>query len=458
MNNLIENPYLAVITGFFYLLSTAIILYFFNKRNRFSFILIFSEFFYIVAIGVGCIYLAFPYADSDAFYLAYVNRNGPIDDITFYHIILYSIGMLLGAFSYKNNITYKNIPDEKLISSKDIDSQISNFRKLIFLGFIFLGVYVYLVDITIAFTTAARSRAGIMDGLEDATSFLFLKNIAQIGVFSVIFLPLIFEKNKPFYDLFFLTLFGILLYILTGARGAILDTIFFSILIYLSRKNINLKKIIMLFIFFGIGILFSLYGKGLNDDIFNYLLKQELGIAAVERDISIQSFMTQFIGLIFSIDAGIKNFMENGPTISKSIFLSPLGVMPSWLFTSIGLDSLNWKSLSANDDIVCLNTMMYPDAEGCTIPPYYTGVSGYLLPLSGGLVFGFIRFYFFSFISYKWQRFFQNPKMLSKYLLAYILFAKLSLFIPNVISLISFFGICYFIYFCLLNTKKYIGR
>lgn len=437
MLDIIQNKTLAFIAGIVYLIGTLYVFFVAHKRGKFSFILIIYEYFFIVGLGISAIFLAFGYGANTDFYRSYILSNRSISDLTFWHLIFYSLGMVFGMAAYvPKDASNKSLTKPLKISSIDC---LLYYKTLIGLGILFLLIYVFLAGPQVAFTTSATARAGDREGLEELSSFLFFKNIAQIGGLSLIFFPLVLVQKKNLFNIIFLLIYGLLLYSLTGARAAISDTIFFALVIYMSLTKFDFRKTILLTIFISAGLFFVMYGKGLGDDVFSVLFGQKNSVEL--RDNDIELFIGQFNNLIFSIDAGIKNFDNEGPFISKAILLAPLGFMPSWLFDNLGLQALSWQHLESKDNIVCLNTMAFPLAFPCTVPPYYVGVAAYLGSVVFGFVFGFVKFYFISMISIMWKRYRFYPELLWKPLILFILLERLTLFIPNVIGLFSFIAI-----------------
>lgn len=440
MNSFVESPLLALFSGLLYLLCSLLI-FVRSRRSGFFYLLAYSEWSYIVGIGFGSIFLALGVNSDNKIYEGYILQNGLISDYTFYHIIFFSIGMFFGTFIDK-------IAGVKIFSENSTEyainlngNQVFLYRGFIFLGLSLLFIYMFLVGPVTALITAATARGGSTEGLEDASGYLFLKNIAQIGALSIVFFPFVIDRKKFKFDIFLICFYGIFLYFMTGARAAILDTVILSMLIWFSRKRLGIaEKTLWFCSLVSLGLLFTLYGKGLSDSLFaagfdgGDVVSDEIGNL-------FGKIIGQFIHLIYSIDAGVKYFFENGPTISKALLLAPLGIFPGWLYSYLDLQALSWQHVDLGDNIVCLNTFSYPDAEPCTMPPYYSGVSAYLGPIVFGFVFGFAKFFIYQKISNLWHRLrFQSAKLWLP-LLCFIFFVRLSLLIPNVIGLFAFFAL-----------------
>ena len=439
MLSIVRSSELALLAGVVYLIGTFFVFRIAHRRSRFSFVLIYSELFYIVGIGVGAIALSLDEGAQGDIYQSFLLANGPVDNLTFVHIIVYTAGMVLGMAMYKPVKPFFFERGRFRPSALVSGLRLNFFWWLILLGIGFLVLYVIVVGPIAALTTAGKARSNQVEELADATEFLFLKNLARIGVFSIVFVPLIMEQKKTLKEFAGIVFYGFLLYLLTGARAALVDTIFLSFMIYLARGGVGYKTLgyICGFMVFGLGVVF--YGKGFGDQIFSAYF--EGGAAQYEGGgTSLSSFLGQFVTLIFSVDAGVKSFYENGPVISKALMLSPFGVMPGWLYSAIGFDWLNWQNVLPSENIVCLNTSAFPLALPCTAPPYYTGVAAYVGPVWMGFLFGFFRFYIFSAISYSWHKLQSRPNLLWQPLLAFSFFARFTLLIPNVIGFLVFWG------------------
>lgn len=436
---MVQSSTLALLAGIAYLLGSLVVFKVAHSKSRFSYILVYSELFHIVGLGVGSIALAIGEGAQNEIYHSFINANGPIDNLTFVHIIAYSIGMVVGVLAYRPGLNCVS-PIPNLRKSDFV--QLKSFWLVVIFGIGVLFVYAYVVGLEVVLTTAGKSRSNQVDELADASEFLFLKNLARVGIFSVVFVPLIVSKINNGKEIFALFFYGILLYVLTGARAALIDTVFFGFIIYLALGSLSIQKIIYLCIFGFFALLLVLFGKGLGDQVFSSYF--EGGAASYDGgDATLSAFLEQFVTLIFSIDAGVKNFIENGPFVSKALLLSPLGVMPGWLFSATGMEWLNWQAVAPSDNIVCLNTSAFPSALPCTAPPYYPGVAAYIGPVSMGFVFAFFKFYIIAAIAHSWHRAQGRPGVLWRPLLAYCVFSRFTLLIPNVLGFLSFWGVVF---------------
>ena len=152
-------------------------------------------------------------------------------------------------------------------------------------------------------------------------------------------------------------------------------------------------------------------------------------------------FFGQFGHLVYSIDAGVRNFLMHGPVVSNDILLSPLGFLPSFVYSAVGLDFLSYQLVADDQRLSCINDYYFLNADGCTIPPYLTGASAYFLPVLGGFISGFIKFFFYSIIELSWIRVRSSPEQIWVPLFLLLLVNRLFLLIPNSISFAVFVSI-----------------
>ncbi len=440
MLSIVRSSELALLAGVVYLAGTFLVFRIAHQRSRFSFVLIYSELFYIIGIGVGAIALSLDEGVQGDIYQSFLLANGPLDNLTFVHIIVYTVGMVFGMAAYKPKYLFGVHGISLRLDFRRYFSGLSVYWWLLILGVGFLAIYVAVVGPLVAFTTAGKARSNQVEELVDSAEFLFLKNLAKVGVFSIIFIPLVLEKKNKTKEFFALLFYGVALYVLNGARASLIDTIFLGFMIYIARRGVSFRMYGYIILFSLLAIYIIFYGKGLGDEVFSAYFE---GTSAEHNSggATLSSFLGQFVTLIFSVDAGIKSFYENGPIFSKALMLSPFGVMPGWLYSAVGFDWLNWQSVAPNENIVCLNTAAFPLALPCTAPPYYTGVAAYVGPVWMGFLFGFFRFYIFSAISYSWHMLRDRPDLLWRPLLAFSFFSRFTLLIPNVIGFLVFWGV-----------------
>jgi hypothetical protein len=203
-------------------------------------------------------------------------------------------------------------------------------------------------------------------------------------------------------------------------------------------------------------LLILLYGKSFGSVLGAYLLGSknlEFGDPP-----SFENIMMNFGHLFYSIDVGIVNFLNSGPFIAKDILLSPIGLVPSAVFNFFDLSDLSYQLLPKDSRSACINTELLGVSGECYVPPYFTGISAYIMPLIGGLFFGFIRFLIYSSISKSWRKLeyeLKEFKYLPVVLLIYLFLDQVMLFIPNAISSVIFLSlIILFFRFLFIVSKR----
>src|SRR5699024_10979568 len=106
----------------------------------------------------------------------------------------------------------------------------------------------------------------------------------------------------------------------------------------------------------------------------------------------------------FSIDAGVKYFNLNTQFyIPRDFLYSFFDFLPSQLMKSLGMQSLSITDLPDTDRLACVNTEFFEGMKPCTIPPGAPGYSAYFFPLAGALIFGFIKFFIYTYLLKKWN-------------------------------------------------------
>ena len=213
---------------------------------------------------------------------------------------------------------------------------------------------------------------------------------------------------------------------------------------------LSIVAIIFLSIF---SIFFLLYGKELPSVVASFLfLDGSFEFSASGSEVVL---LDAFSHLVFSIDAGIIYFFDEGILISRDIIVSFIGIIPSRIFVDIGLPSLSYQLLEPGERFACVNTYVITgDYQTCFIPPYFTGASAYFFPLVGAILFGIIRFFAYSVISTAWKLLDGNERYLGFIILVAISLEQVMLFIPNSSSFIVFFWISLFGLKFLLNVRR----
>lgn len=153
-----------------------------------------------------------------------------------------------------------------------------------------------------------------------------------------------------------------------------------------------------------------------------------------------ETFLTNGEFLWYSTAAGIEYNNNEGTLFPpREIPLSIFGFFPQRVMSALGVESLDYRRLEGGQNaLVCINSREF-GLVNCTVPPHWVGYSAYFLPLFGGLLFGFIRFYVFGRLArywdHVWKRNAENSWIVYLSVLLFIDFMSL---IPGAISRASF--------------------
>lgn len=197
----------------------------------------------------------------------------------------------------------------------------------------------------------------------------------------------------------------------------------------------------------------AIYRKEFIGMFSAYLFSDDDFVLAVKFDDFLSYLFSQFGNLIYSVDAGVKSFSEGGPRLPKDILVSAIGFFPSSLYSFFGLESLSYQLADEGQRLSCINTMYFPAADKCSVPPYMAGYSAYMFPVIGGFIFGFLRFFICSILEYSWIKLLRNPELLWIVVAALLVVSRFMLFIPNTISFAIFSILTLFIFVILHNFR-----
>ena len=409
------------------------------------------EYFYILGLGIFPLFLFLGFVQIPPLFELY-NYVDSINPLTFFHIGFYAFGSLIGFF-YSKKLSTAGVAYLLKKTARIKFNPLSFFYLLAIFSIISSVIYFWIVGFDRAILGASASRGGDFSDFEGFEEFVFLKRFAIVGLYGVAAFPFIFAGKKNI-ALSFFTFFsvGILGYVMTVSRFALFEGFVTPLLMYLAytKSTSMLKKFS---IYFLIGVFcFAVFrfGKEFIGAIGSFLFSGTLiELSNVDHDVD---FLSSFSHLFFSVDAGINNFFSNGPFIAKDIILSVLGVVPSGVFSSLGLENLSYQLVNNESRFSCINSeKLIGNNADCIIPPYYIGASAYFFPLGGAFLFGFFRFYLYSVMHRTWI-FLRGKETLL--VLPYIIFLVLNqvmLFIPATISLAVFFSILFFLYLIIIN-------
>lgn len=389
---------LNLIAGSVYILVIVLIFLSLQRRNKFWIYFISIEYFYLLGLGVYPVALALNLAEEPRFMGSYV-----MSVLTPLHVLAYAGGALLGFYFAPRHLSLR-------VASIAIRLNINPIKAfaVIFVIFaIFAILYVIGVGPEQALVGATYSRGGNFEYFDSGTEYAFLKRPMMIGLlgaaYAYFFICILRRSN-----LYLLAsiVIGVVIYSFTVSRYALFQSVILPFAIYgiylIGTRGVG--KLYSVFLAF-VGCFFLaftlLYGKTFLYQMANYIYFGKSIYIDIESRVPV---LDSFSHLYYSIDAGVKYFALHGLTIFRDVALSPLGVVPSSIFDSLGLNSLSYQFVPPEDSFSCVNTSIVAGAYGeCFVPPYFTGASAYFLPILGGLIFGFFRFSIYAIISRGWK-------------------------------------------------------
>ncbi len=411
------------------------------------------EYFYILGLGVFPIAAAFGYAIIPTHMTNYSGIDS-FSPLTFLHIVFYSLGAIIGYFGFSRSRLALANRLNLLAIKVNLDSRLY-CNIFILISYISAILFIFFLGFERVFYGASLFRSGVSDEFAGFESYLFLTRFLYYGVFAVSFMPFILKNSShPFISLMPLVVLGMLGYFILSARYFAFQCILVPFLMYLSyKKNFNFLSIVAIIFLSIFSIFFLLYGKELPSVVASFLfLDGSFEFSASGSEVVL---LDAFSHLVFSIDAGIIYFFDEGILISRDIIVSFIGIIPSRIFVDIGLPSLSYQLLEPGERFACVNTYVITgDYQTCFIPPYFTGASAYFFPLVGAILFGIIRFFAYSVISTAWKLLDGNERYLGFIILVAISLEQVMLFIPNSSSFIVFFWISLFGLKFLLNVRR----
>jgi hypothetical protein len=422
------------------------------RRSSFGWLIVFVEYFYVIGLGVFPLLVALSAIDAPPLLADYESKNGEAAAATYVHIILYGLGALCGYFLGR--------PIAKKVSRRVVRIALANrinnytwFYVICGLSILFSGIYIYVVGLESAVVNASLVRGGDLSGLVGSEQYLFLKTLAMLGLFAMVFVPFIIIDGVRIKSAFFIiVLVAIPIYILTVARVVFFDTFVLFAMLHLvlgrSKVGSRISSFVVVFLFM---ILVFLFGKEFVGVLSVYLFGGGDFIFVTKDESVTSNFFGHFGHLVYSIDAGIRSFDSHGPLLSRDVLLSPLGFLPSFIYTEVGLDSLSYQLVHQGERLSCINTQYFVAADECSIPPYFPGTSAYVLPMVGGFLFGFVRFWIYSVIEISWIRLKDHPERLWLPYVLLLISNQVMLVIPNTISFAVFVSTALL---CLLMLRK----
>ncbi len=411
------------------------------RRNLFGWYAISVEYFYILGLGIYPIAHAVGLAEAPKFL---VNDNTSL--LAPLHICAYAVGAIFGFYAVSSYVPARFA---SFIVGLNIHPK-KAFAAIIFISGIFAGLYIFSVGPEQALVGASYARSGNFDYFDAGTEYAFLKRPMMIGLLASAYAYYyIYVIRRPKRYLVISLIVGLIIYSTTVSRYALFQSIIVPLGVYViwlgGRRGFSkLYSVILI----SIGVIFSivvlLFGKLFLSLAANYIFYgRNFDLSTPGVDI-----FGGFSHLYYSIEAGIRYFSDHGIIFFRDVVLAPLGILPSSIFSALGLESLSYQFVPKEESFSCVNTSVIVGAyEQCFLPPYFTGASAYFLPVLGGFFFGFIRFHIYGTFSRAWQVLEKSKYLahVSTLIVLFIFFEQVMLFIPSAISLVIFMAAVFLI-------------
>lgn len=437
-----------------YLIVMLWIVYRISKTSKFWVFMISVEYFYILGLGVFPILWSFDESLTPSF--APEINFSRISVLTGVHIYAYAVGALLAALSLRSSTHVA-----KLCINWSARANLNVLRMFRLFWIVPLGamiVYIASVGWDVALLSASAVRSGNMEAYTGGAQFLFLKSVVGLGLFGVAFMPFfLVHRIHVLRAVCLLAVCGLCTYLITVSRYALMQAIVLPFALFVVY---NYKRKFSSYVLIVLGAIFvaivMIYGKSFVSGLGEYLFNGSTKIVVHEQNDG--NLLDQFSGLFFSVNAGIEHFLSGDWEIPKDLIVASIGWIPRGLMSSLGLSWLLPSPLQSGQMASCVNTMQIIGAyDSCFIPPYYVGVSAYMLPVVGGFIFGYVRFFIYSTVSRAWRILDGNGRdyLLPTILLLMLIVLQLMLFIPSAMSTSIFMVIIYFI---LKKFMKYSNR
>lgn len=383
----------------------------------------------------------------------YYTLNNKPGILTALHIFLYTLfSFISSCFILNKKINYDLcLRIESLMPSPE-----NVLKFFIVIGVLSNLLYFYSFGFKNALMLASSMRSKHYDG---DTSFLFLKSISYISLYSVCFIPYIVKSNLKSKNvlMFLYFLLVIMAYLNSVSRTIVLTYLILPMLIIgmMSMKKISFRKMLVLFFSIFIGILFLFYGKSFGNVMSSFIDGGDAGFAS--HNLYLTDVLLKLISeqsyLWYSVDAGVNNFLSHGFYFPIDMVLSIFGFIPSSILNTFGLGFLNFDSVDVT--LSCYNSMAF-NLNNCTVPTRLIGYSSYFLPLGGGVLYGVFVGSLMSSLNKLWKLCQENnlKTTWAPYLL-WLIFSAFLTFVPNTISRACF---VVFIMLLIYFSFKFLSR
>lgn len=439
------------VVSFIFLVS---IIYAALKKSEFGMIIFFAEFSFCIGLCLYPILFEANLLTPGSVEQSYISTNGIPGLMTAINIFLYSTTSVL-AYFFSSKLPFVK-PNTVVHKIAKIAKPTTIWHFLILFGVASYVVYFILVGVNIALINAIYARSGYFDGFGEGKNFLFIKTAANFSLFASLFVPYMLLRRKYDHYMIIYILVVAIAYLTSISRSLILN----YMIVPLSVAIFSLKQVKLKLFLFGGVVSFSLlilffgksFGSFLSYSLSNY---GDLRISVYQgEDGIINAVFRNYSFIWLSVDAGWLSFVKNGSILPKDSLLAAFfGFIPSQWLEKFGLEWLYYGNIE--DRVACINTYQF-GIDGCTIPPLFTGISVYIFPVAGPIVFGFIKYFIYAKLEKIWIYYKYNDY--SKTWVPYFLFSISSnfmSFIPSAIPLASLSIILVTIIIFFLQPKKH---
>ncbi|WP_026606752.1 hypothetical protein [Methylocapsa acidiphila] len=375
-------------------------------QSEFGVFIIFADLPLALALCVYPILMASGMIDPGIEGVAFLTYNPAPGVTAAFHILLFAFGSFVGFnIPIRGDVT---VGAHKIVQFGR--ATIHSWRKVQLVGIFIWILFFLLVGWDTAIRLAIFARAGEIEGFGEDQRWLFIKTIGTVFVaLSASSVPLhLIDKSRDLLSVALHILLVIILYINSYSRNYILLFLIIPIVVHIFSLRGVLPLLVGAGVALAIGVPVLLYTKSLGYAAASLVSEGVVGeIEGYQQsDSFIETFLRSNEAQWYSVQAGINQFVATGgPTVPVDLVLAAIfGIVPSRILSYFGLDYLYYGSL-ADNSLTCVNTKqfgMYAQDTACTIPPFWAGFSAYTIPIFGGFIFGFVRFYIWGYLTKLW--------------------------------------------------------
>ncbi len=312
------------------------------------------------------------------------------------HLGLFSIGSLLGwhfGLKHSSSRSFVAVIGWPLF-------RLDAFRctlLLLSLSFLSYAALFALVDWDVLLSNA---RGASREVYGEQQSYLFLKSVASVGMYSVCFLPSMLKHGERARLSFVcgLILFYVILTFAIGiSRNLILWTALVPAVVLIRYSGLGLLgRVIGTLSAFCFAAFVLVYGKSYSQVQRRFVTDGELSsLESSGGEGALSALLANLEFQWYSIDAGIRNCLDgNPPPLLEFALAISIGFVPAGMLESAGFGDLAYSS-HAERGISFINASYFSLGDG-TVPPGIVGYSAYLGPWLMGFVVGFLFLFLLS--------------------------------------------------------------